>query len=57
MIKEKEKFTKEQFLQSKYLKWSKDVVQAVLREGKLYSKEEAEKKIKMYLEGKREGER
>ena len=54
MVEEKERFTKGQFLESKNLKWSKDVVQAVLKEGKLYSKEEAERKIRIYLEGKRE---
>ena len=46
--------TKQQFLQSKNLMWSKDVINAVLKENRLYSKKEAEKIIKMYLEGTRE---
>ncbi len=44
-------FTKQQFLQSKNLICSKDVINAVLKENRLYSKKEAEKMIKMYLEG------
>ncbi len=41
-------FTKQQFLQSKNLVYSKDVINAVLKENRLYSKKEAEKIIKMY---------
>jgi hypothetical protein len=54
---EKDVYEKEQFLKSKNKKWNKDVVQAVLKEGKQYSKKEAERLIKMYLEGKRERRR
>ena len=54
MQEEKDVYEKEQFLKSKNKKWNKDVVQAVLKEGKQYSKKEAERLIKMYLEGKRE---
>ena len=49
-------FTKEQFLKSNTMKWSKDVIEAVLEDEKNYQKLEAEKKIKNYLEGKRKGE-
>ena len=54
MQEEKDVYEKEQFLKSKNKKWNKDVIQAVLKEGKQYSKKEAERLIKMYLEGKRE---
>ncbi len=54
MTDEKTTFTKEQFLKSKSLKWNKDVVQAVLKEKQLYTKKEAERIMKIYLEGKRE---
>ncbi|MCI9354459.1 MAG: hypothetical protein HFE58_06595 [Firmicutes bacterium] len=57
MQEEKDVYEKEQFLKSKNKKWNKDVVQAVLKEGKQYSKKEAERLIKMYLEGKRERRR
>ncbi len=49
-------FTKEQFLKSNTMAWSKDVVMAVLQEGKSYKKTEAQKAIKNYLEGKTKGE-
>ena len=48
-------FTKEQFLKSNTMAWSKDVVMAVLQEGKSYKKTEAQKAIKNYLEGKTKG--
>ena len=48
MQEEKDVYEKEQFLKSKNKKWNKDVVQAVLKEGKQYSKKEAERLIKMY---------
>ena len=54
MLEQKPTFTKEQFLKSKSLNWNKDVIQAILKDGQLYTKKEAEKMIKMYLEGKRE---
>ncbi len=54
MLDEKTTFTKQQFLKSKSLNWNKDVIQAVLKEEQLYTKKEAERIIKMYLEGKRE---
>jgi len=54
---EKDVYEKEQFLKSKNKKWNKDVIQAVLKEGKQYSKKEAERLLKMYLEGKRERRR
>ncbi len=57
MQEEKDVYEKEQFLKSKNKRWNKDVVQAVLKEGKQYSKKEAERLIKMYLEGKRERRR
>ncbi len=57
MQEEKDVYEKEQFLKSKNKKWNKDVIQAVLKEGKQYSKKEAERLIKMYLEGKRERRR
>lgn len=57
MQEEKDLYEKEQFLKSKNKKWNKDVIQAVLKEGKQYSKKEAERLIKMYLEGKRERRR
>lgn len=54
MLDEKTTFTKQQFLKSKSLNWNKDVIQAVLKEEQLYTKKEAERMIKFYLEGKRE---
>ncbi|USF30127.1 hypothetical protein [Clostridium sp. MD294] len=57
MQEERNVYEKEQFLKSKNKKWNKDVVQAVLKEGKQYSKKEAERLVKMYLEGKRERRR
>ena len=54
MLDEKTTFTKQQFLKSKSLDWNKDVIQAVLKEEQLYTKKEAERMIKFYLEGKRE---
>ena len=57
MQEEKDVYEKEQFLKSKNKKWNKDVIQAVLKEGKQYSKKEAERLMKMYLEGKRERRR
>ena len=57
MQEEKDVYEKEQFLKNKNKKWNKDVIQAVLKEGKQYSKKEAERLIKMYLEGKRERRR
>ncbi len=57
MQEEKDVYEKEQFLKSKNKKWNKDVIQAVLKEGKQYSKKEAERLLKMYLEGKRERRR
>ena len=55
-ITKQDVFTKEQFLKSNTMKWSKDVIEAVLEDEKSYQKLEAEKKIKNYLEGKRKGE-
>ncbi|HIT87941.1 MAG TPA: hypothetical protein IAB62_09580 [Candidatus Coprocola pullicola] len=55
-ITKEDVFTKEQFLKSNTMKWSKDVIEAVLEDEKSYQKLEAEKKIKNYLEGKRKGE-
>ena len=57
MQEEKDVYEKEQFFFFFYKKWNKDVIQAVLKEGKQYSKKEAERLIKMYLEGKRERRR
>ena len=48
-------FTKQQFLQSKNLICSKDVINAVLKENRIKRKKEAEKIIKMYLEGTKKG--
>ena len=55
-ITKEDVFTKEQFLKSNTMKWSKDVIEAVLEDEKSYQKLEAEKKKKKYLEGKRKGE-
>ena len=57
MQEENDVHEKEQYLKSKNKKRNKDVIQAVLKEGKQYSKKEAERLIKMYLEGKRERRR
>lgn len=43
------KFTKEQILNAKKLDYSKDVLQVVLEEDKLYSKKELEKIVQDFL--------
>ena len=47
-ITKEDVFTKEQFLKSNTMKWSKDVIEAVLEDEKSYQKLEAKKKIKNY---------
>ena len=43
------KFTKEQILNAKKLDYSKDVLQVVLEENKLYSKKELDKIVQDFL--------
>lgn len=43
------KFTKEQILNAKKLDYSKDVLQVVLEEDKLYSKKELDKIVQDFL--------
>lgn len=53
--KEKSVFTKEQWKKSKLLLGKQDVVEAVLEENKVYTKEEVLTAMQQYLMGKREG--
>lgn len=48
----KTRFEKVQLLESKRLGYSRDLLEAVLENGKTYTKEEAAKAAEMYLKGK-----
>lgn len=48
----KTKFEKAQLLESKTLGYGRDLLEAVLEDGKRYTKEEATKAAEAYLQGK-----
>ncbi|MGN9164964.1 hypothetical protein ACTNDY_06705 [Tissierellaceae bacterium HCP3S3_D8] len=45
------KFTKSQVLASKKLNYSKDLINAILEDGKIYTLKEVEETVNKYLEG------
>lgn len=48
-LKQTEKFEKKQFLESKTFDYPKDLVQAILKDGIYYSRDDAKKAIEAYL--------
>lgn len=50
--KTENKFTKQQVLASKKLSYSKDLINAILEDGKTYTLEEVETKVNEYLKRK-----
>ena len=52
MSKKENRFTKKQVLASKSISYSKDLIDAILKEDETYTLKEVEKAIDKYLKGK-----